>query len=105
ARHVAVVFAGLVGAAHDDFVDGRRIQFRRLGQHGLEHLGGQVVGADRRQGAAEATDGGAAGMAQINGLHWASPWATGLAWCSAVLALSERSISSSSAEGSGVSAS
>ena len=55
ARDVAVVFAGLIGATEDDLVH----CFGGAGgafQGGLNHLGGQIIGTDTGERAADAPD-------------------------------------------------
>ena len=56
---VAVVLAGLVGAAPDHVADRGRVQARRLGQHRGQRGRGQVVGAHPGQRAAEPAERGA----------------------------------------------
>jgi hypothetical protein len=56
AGHVAVVFAGLVGAAQNHVVDARRIDARALHDR-LDGDGGQIVGAHLREAAAVLADG------------------------------------------------
>ena len=58
ARNVAVVFAGLVGAAQDHVVDVGGAD-AAPGNDRFEHRGGKVVGAHARERAAVATEGGA----------------------------------------------
>ena len=55
-RDVAVVLAGLVGAAEDDVLDERRVDAGAVDEPAQDR-GGQVVGPDARQGAAVAADG------------------------------------------------
>ncbi len=63
ARHVAVVFTGLVGTTHDHFFDRFGVELGGLGQYCFEDPGGQVVGAHTGQGAAKTADGRALGVA------------------------------------------
>ena len=58
ARHVAVIFAGLVGTAQVHFLNQRRVQLVTQ-QDRFQHMGSQVVGADGGQSAAQRADGGA----------------------------------------------
>ena len=52
---VAVVLAGLVGAAEDDVLDERRVDAGTVDE-GTQHSGGQVVRPDARERAAVAAD-------------------------------------------------
>ncbi len=45
-RDIAIVLAGLVGATHDHFVDGRKVALGELGAQGCERMGGEIVRAD-----------------------------------------------------------
>ena len=72
ARDVAVVFARLVGAAHDDIIDTRPIH-RGVPLHQcLQRDRGQIVGANRREGAAVTANGGALRVAD-ECLHGGTP--------------------------------
>mmetsp|Transcript_15807 Transcript_15807/g.43875 ORF Transcript_15807/g.43875 Transcript_15807/m.43875 type:complete len:229 (-) Transcript_15807:274-960(-) len=63
AGHVAVVLAGLVGAAVDHILHRRPVQARVAGHQGLERQRAEVIGADAGQRAAVAAEGGAEGVA------------------------------------------
>jgi len=63
ARHVAVVLAGLVGAAVEHVVHGRPVDAGVALHQRLDGHGAQVVGAHAAQGAAVAAEGGADGVA------------------------------------------
>ena len=69
ARHVAIVFAGLVGAAEENFVETRPIGLRVARDECADRRGGEIVGADFRQRAAVAADGGARCIADENIPH------------------------------------
>ena len=56
AGDVAVVLAGLVGAAQDHLVDRGEVEGGVARHQGCDGRRGEVVGPDRRQGAAEAAD-------------------------------------------------
>ena len=58
---VAVVLAGLVGAAEDDVLDERRVDAGAI-DDGAQHERGEVVGADAGERAAVATDRGPDGL-------------------------------------------
>ncbi|MCY1291636.1 hypothetical protein D9M70_408330 [compost metagenome] len=73
ARDVAVVFAGLVGAAVDHVVDGAPVQFRVAGHQGADRHGAEVVGAHAGQGAGVAADGRAHGVDDQGVIHQGSP--------------------------------
>jgi hypothetical protein len=60
---VAVVLAGLVGAAVVDVVDARPVHARVARDEGGDRQRGQVVGAHAGERAAEAAEGGADGVA------------------------------------------
>src|SRR5690606_1973650 len=98
--NVAVVFAGLVGAAHEHFVNGRRIQLRVALQQRAKWNRRQIIGAHRCQAAAEAADGCTHGVADKDFAGHSSPPAW--PWAAAVRASSARSASSSSARGASV---
>jgi len=56
ARDIAVVLAGLVGAAEDDVVDGFPVDSPVPLDEGLEGNGAKIVGAHRRQRTTETAD-------------------------------------------------
>ena len=58
ARHVAIVFAGLIGTAQDHIVDVGGVDAAARNDR-FEHGGGKVVGANASERAAVATEGGA----------------------------------------------
>ena len=60
-RDVAVVLAGLVGAAEDDVLDERRVDAGTVDEPAQDR-GGQVVGPDAGERAAVATDRGPDGL-------------------------------------------
>ena len=60
-RDVAVVLAGLVGAAEDHVLDQRRVDAGAI-DHGAQHERRQVVGPDGRERAAVAPDRRAHGL-------------------------------------------
>lgn len=62
ARHVTVVFTGLVGAAEEHFVNLIPLYARVAFDQRLQRHGSQVVGTHAGQGAAEAADRGADGV-------------------------------------------
>ncbi len=100
ARHVAVVFAGLVGAAEEYLVHrapvDRGITFHQC----LDRHRSQIVGADCRQAATEAADRCANRVADIHITHHASPGAW--PWAAAVRASRSLSAFNSTAVGSAV---
>jgi len=69
ARHVAVIFASLIGATVDDIFHGGPIDRRVALHQGMDGNGGEIVGADRRQGAAVKTEGSAKGIADESFIH------------------------------------
>ncbi len=62
-RHVAVVLAGLVGAAEIDLVDRGPVELGMPRHQGLDRGGRQIVGAHFGERAAEAADRGPHGIA------------------------------------------
>src|SRR4029079_697385 len=78
ARHVAIVLASLVGAAHVDLVDRRGVELAAL-DGGREDAGGQVVGADAREDARVAADRSAHGVEDHGFRHGAGAY-TRPAW-------------------------
>ena len=73
ARDVAVVLAGLVGAAEEDFVHLRPVELGVLGHQRLDRRGGQIVGAHLGERAAETADRGPHGIADKDVTHRCSP--------------------------------
>jgi hypothetical protein len=71
AGDVAVVLAGLVGAAQDHFVDGREVEAGIARGQGLQRDRRQVIGPHLRQGAAIAAEGGANSVTDIRGCRHA----------------------------------
>jgi len=69
ARDVAIVFAGLVGAAEEHFIEPRPVGLRVAFNERADRCGGKVVGAQFRQRAAVAADGGARCIANENLAH------------------------------------
>ena len=69
ARDVAVVLAGLVGAAEKHFVDLRPVELGMLRHQRLDRGGGQIVGAHLGERAAEAADRGPHGIANEDITH------------------------------------
>ena len=69
AGHVAVVFAGLVGAAIEHIADGGPVHARVARHQCLDGNRTQVVGAHRRERAAVAADGRADGVADVGLAH------------------------------------
>ena len=69
AGDIAVVLAGLVGAAGVDLVDGARREARRLGERRPDDMGEQVVRPHRRQRAAVAPDRRAHALAEKGFSH------------------------------------
>ena len=84
---VAVVLAGLVGAAPHDVADRGRVEARGLREHALDRGGGEVVGAHLGERAAEAAERRAGGGVQECGGH-GSPSSASTCWAirNAVLA-------------------
>src|SRR6266446_6582829 len=72
-RHVAVVLAGLVGAAEIDLIDLRPVELRMARHQRLDRGGRQIVGAHFGQRAAEAADRGSHGIADKYIAHRISP--------------------------------
>src|SRR6185312_2200145 len=101
ARDVAVVFAGLVGAAEKYFVDLPGIQPRVTRQQRLQRHRAEVVGTDAGERAAVAADRGADAIDNEYVAHHSAP--SCLPWAASVRACSARSVSSSAACGTGVS--
>ena len=66
AGDVAVVLAGLVGAAEDDFVDRGRIERGMAFEQAPERQRGQIVGPDRRQTATKTAERRAQAVAEID---------------------------------------
>ena len=62
-RHVAVVFTRLVDATVNQVCHGHPIDLGVTGHQGLQWGGSQVIGTDRRQGAAVAAKGSADSVA------------------------------------------
>ncbi|MNZ82899.1 hypothetical protein D3C78_1016110 [compost metagenome] len=100
ARDVAVVFAGLVGAAEEHLVQQIPLHLRVALDQRLDRYGGQVIGTHAGQGAAEAADGGTNGIADKYVTHQASPGAW--PWAAAVRASRSRRALSSTSLGSAV---
>ncbi|MFK4520055.1 hypothetical protein ABIF20_007420 [Bradyrhizobium japonicum] len=73
ARDVAVVLAGLVGAAEEDFVDLCPIEIGVLGHQRLDRGRREVVGAHLGERAAETADRGPHGIADKDVTHRCSP--------------------------------
>ncbi len=63
ARDVAVVFAGLVGATQDDFIQRGWVDGGIAFQHSRDRECGQVIGTDGCEGTTVSTYGGADGVA------------------------------------------
>jgi hypothetical protein len=63
ARDVAVVLAGLVGAAVEDVVERAPVEVGMAQHQRPDGQGGEIVGSDRGERAAVAADGGAYGVA------------------------------------------
>ena len=101
ACHVAIVFPGLVGAAHEHLVHGRPVHLGIALLQRLERNGRQVVGTHGGQSAVEPADGGADGVADIDGATHSSPpfWPP---WAAVVRACRSRRASSSVAVGASV---
>ena len=68
-RHVAVVLAGLVGAAEIDFVDLGPVELGMPRHQRLDRDRRQIVGADFGERSAEAADRGAYGIANKHIAH------------------------------------
>ena len=73
ARDVAVVLAGLVGAAEKHFVDGRPVELGMFCHQRLDGSRGQIVGADLGERPAEAADRGSDGITNKDITHRLSP--------------------------------
>ena len=73
AGDVAIVFARLVGAAKDDVVDRLPVDAGVSAHQGLEGSGREIVGAHRRQGAAEPADRRANVVADEDFAHFTHP--------------------------------
>ena len=69
ARDVAIVFARLVGAAHDRFIDSSEIALGILGAQRGERVGGDHPRANRRERSGVAPDGSAHALAGVGGWH------------------------------------
>src|SRR5690606_3899838 len=84
AGDVAVVFAGLVGAAVDQVVDLGPVDVRIARHQCLDRQRREVVGANAGERSAVAAEGGADGVAEKGGLHGGArrSW-VGVAACSA----------------------
>ena len=70
--YVAIIFAGLIGAAVDDVVEGGPICCGIAGDQGADRDGGEIVGADCGEGAAVAAEGSANGIADEDFVHFIS---------------------------------
>ena len=68
-RHIAVVFARLVGTAEQHITDSRPVHLRVARHQRLERDGPKIVGAHARERATVATEGGADGVADVGGGH------------------------------------
>ena len=60
--NVAIIFAGLVGAAHDRVIEFFPLYVRVAGHERPDRNRGEVIGAHRSQSAAVTADGGADGV-------------------------------------------
>jgi len=72
-RHIAVVLAGLIGAAEIDLIDLGPVELRVPRHQRLDRGGGQIVGAHFCQRAAEAADRSSHGIADKYIGHCLSP--------------------------------
>ncbi len=68
-RHVAVVLAGLVGAAEEHLIDLRPVEIGMLCHQSLDRNGRQIVGAHFCERAAETADRGPDGIANEHITH------------------------------------
>ena len=73
ARHIAVVFAGLIGAAEEDFIELRPVGLRIARDQRPDRDRGEVVGANLGERAAVAADRGARCIADENLAHGSLP--------------------------------
>ena len=89
ARHVAIVFAGLVGTAQDHIVDVGGVD-AAPGDDCFKDGGGKVVGANASECTAVATEGGAQRLNDPGLLQGAARGAALGEWCATAHALSLR---------------
>ncbi len=78
ARDVAIVFAGLIGAAVDDVVERAPIHGRIAFDQLFDRKRGEIVGANARKGAAVTSEGRANGVTNVSDGHVLEffPWLT-----------------------------